>query len=175
MKVYLYCDNKYGNSIGHYSGTYPRGITAKQSYVENGDVLFIESTDITTHTLKMSDIPSPYTNFNFEEISELNFPIPEFSLLNPREPVSVLVTFHFQEHQQTSYDRQLTLTELVMKKLSSLGKALDVFGHYDDENDGFITVSQLKKCLEQISVVFTDQEFTMVFKEYEQFISHDFS
>ena len=53
-----------------------------------------------------------------------------------------------------------------MKKFSSPHKALDFFGQYDEENDGDITVSHLKKGLEHISVNFTDSEFNLVFGEY---------
>ena len=53
-----------------------------------------------------------------------------------------------------------------MKKFSSPHKVLDFFGQYDEENDGYITVSHLKKGLERISVVFTDTEFNTVFGEY---------
>ena len=53
-----------------------------------------------------------------------------------------------------------------MKKFSSPHKALEFFGQYDEENDGYITISHLKKGLERISVAYNDTEFNTVFGEY---------
>ena len=40
----------------------------------------------------MGDVPSPSNNFGFEEIGEIDFTVPEFSLLTTDDNVSLLST-----------------------------------------------------------------------------------